>query len=571
VISFAPTCQRRSPILNVVLMVSLGFALMLLMGRLLHADESVDPRAATVRVWAGPSQGSGVCVSPDGLIITAAHVVNAPVGPGEWAPRGSIRTPASVEVEFQNKPKEKARVVIVSGPGQPTDVAILQCAGRGYPCLQLAQVSPSVGDQVVTLGFPAGRFARLEGEVTHVGLTEDKSHDVITSWGRPNPGHSGGPLIDSDGHVVGVCSMGTVDISTWCGKIQKSEQVGMYARVESIHGLMAQSGLALQLTGKTKVKTKLKFKVWVKRDKTCRACELLKADLEAGRIRIGGKQIASLVDITWCDVDRTPKEAAAAGVTSYPTMIMEETGDRVEGYINADEFAARVSVLIGPQDAPAFDPPAERPRLFPDDGAIRASAPPAPPSNPVDAAATDLPATVDGTGLRVVLLVKQQDLSWWQGQAVAAAEKFAENGLRNKINAALGGKADVLVCFQRTQPKRYADLVTITGASGTKNAAVIVLVPETAKGVLGTVAGLIEGKLQKLTDGDWKHASVETIYEREDPDNYQAVIESLDKLEVAPAAGDDQSWWAYLVSAIGGTVAGLRDAFLGAKAKGAKA
>lgn len=575
----APTCQRRSPILNVVLMASLVGALILLvnaLSRTAHGQEISYQRSATVFIQNTGGTGSGVCVSPDGVIVTAAHVIYIPAPQKLLTPRGAMTLPTAVEVTFPNRQPESARVLAVSKVGEPTDVAILKCSGSDYPALRLAEASPAVGDSVVSMGYPAGLFAQLDGRVTYVGMTDNKSFDCITALGRPQPGHSGGPLIDARGQVVGIACKATIDVVDICGRVKLDEQIGFYARVESVHQLMATKGIATQFTAanrpqkRTRSTGKIKVTIWYQ--KPCTYCDSQKLDFDNRKIMIKGRVVNDFVEARWKSIDEFPQEAAAARIEKVPTTVFDDTGDRIEGYLSADDFAAKVSVKLGPRlvDTPVdlgppglFEPlPNEREPVIP---------PPEPQPRPEtnsDQAAT--PTTIDGTGLRVVLLVKKQDLSFWQGTAAAAAEKFAEKGLKNRINTALDGKAEIVVCFERTSPGRFADLVEVTGSDKEKNAALIVLAPKTFDGLAGTVASVIEGKLKKVTDGDWKRATVQTIFEREDPEDYDAVIEALDESEPVDQAGSD-SILAYVITAITSALAGIRDAMLGHKLKVAKA
>lgn len=578
-ISYAPTCQRRSPILNVVLMASLVAALILLVNALsrnVHGQEVSYERSATVFIKNTGGTGSGVCVSPDGVIVTAAHVINIPAPQKLLTPRGAMTLPTAVEVTFPNRQPESARVLAVSKAGEPTDVAILKCSGSDYPALRLAEASPAVGESVVSMGYPAGLFAQLDGRVTFVGLTADKSFDCVTALGRPQPGHSGGPLIDARGQVVGIACKATLDVVDICGRVKLDEQIGFYARVESVHQLMATKGIATQFTAanrpqkRTRSTAKLRVTIWV--SKNCKYCPQLKDDVEKRRIKIRGKVLNDIAEITYCDFDAMPQQAAMAGIVGLPTVICEDTGERIEGYLNADDFAARVSVKLGNRliDTPVDLGP---PGLFEPLPNDREPVIPPPEPQPRPAAKSDqavTPTTIDGTGLRVVLLVKKQDLSFWQGTAAAAAEKFAEAGLKNRINTALGGKAEIAVCFERTSPGRFADLIKVTGSDKDKNAALIVLAPKTFDGLAGTVASVIEGKLKKVTDGDWKRATVQTIFEREDPEDYDAVIEALDESEPVDQAGSD-SILAFVITSITSGLAGLREAVLGHKLKVAKA
>ncbi len=573
------TCRHRSPLHNAFMLVLIGICLLMLLSLKGHGADLSYYRSATVFVNNTDKIGSGVCVSPNGLIVTAAHVINIPASTSMFAPRGAMKIPTAVEVTFPGRNPESARVLAVSKAGEPTDLAILQCSGTDYPALRLAEASPAVGDPVVSLGYPAGLFAQLDGRVTFVGLTQDKSFDCLTALGRPQPGHSGGPLIDGRGQVVGIACKATLDTVDFCGNVKLDEQVGFYARVESIHELMAAHGVVTQFTAGTgrpvKAFKKLHATVWVQHP--CKYCDQQRADFEARLIRINGRPINDFVEVTWRDMNQFPAEAAAAGVTGTPITICEETGDRIEGYNGAKDFAAKVAVKLttprtsGPRvDARVqlgppgvFDPlPAERPPVIPA---------PVPPAQPAIVAETkadpvESPKVIDGTGLRVLLLVKRQDVSFWQGTALAAVESFAEGGLRSRINTALGGKAEVVVCFERTSPERFANLIKVTGADSDKSAALVVLAPKTFTGALGDVTSVIEGKLKKLTNGDWKRATVQLVFEREDPEDYDAVIEALDQSEPT-SSGDSGSIYAYVITAITSALAGIRDSFLGHKVK----
>lgn len=574
---YAVTCNRRSPVRNAIMLAVLVLTLLMLLSLKGHSAEPDYQRAATVLIHNGDGLGSGVCVSRDGLIITAGHVINLPAPPQMFgSPR--MKMPTAVQVTFPGREAEAARVLGVSKAGEPTDLAILKCSGNDYPGLTLASASPAVGEEVVTHGYPAGFYARLEGRVTYVGLTKDNSFDTITAWGRPMHGHSGGPLLNQRGQVVGICSQGTSDYFDFCGREHLTPQVGLYCRVESIHAMLQARGLTTYLAGnrrdgersKSSIRASVKLRVKVYVQKGCKPCDHQKDDFNSGRIRINGRDARELFEVTWVDVNENSREADAAKITGMPTTICLDTGDRIEGYTSAESFAAEVSIKLGNRPLPTQPGPENPPPLF---GPLPGEVIP-PPEPPPAAAAErvekvekkDQPETVDGTGLKVVLLVKKQELDWWQGQAAAMAEKFAENGLKNKINAALGGKAEVVVCFERTQPDRYASLVDVIGSDGDKRAAVIVLAPKTFSGVVGVVASVVESRLKKLTDGDWKKAPVHLIFEREDQANYDAVIEALDKSEPVSQA-NDQSLWAYVITAIGSALAGIRDAFLGHKVK----
>ena len=136
--------------------------------------------------------GSGFIISPDGHILTNAHVV-AEAG--------------EVTVRLTDKREFKARVV---GMDKRTDVALLRIDGRNLPSVRVgnsAQVR--VGEWVATIGSPFG----FENSVTS-GIVSAKARILPDENFVPflqtdvaiNPGNSGGPLFNLNGEVVGINS-----------------------------------------------------------------------------------------------------------------------------------------------------------------------------------------------------------------------------------------------------------------------------------------------------------------------------------------------------------------------------
>lgn len=95
---------------------------------------------ATAVVHAGGAVGSAVFVTPDGYLLTAAHVI------------GSAR---SVFIRPRQGDKLRARVVRLD---KKRDVALLQVAGRrvDWNCLVVSDMEAKAGEDVYVLGTPAG-------------------------------------------------------------------------------------------------------------------------------------------------------------------------------------------------------------------------------------------------------------------------------------------------------------------------------------------------------------------------------------------------------------------------------
>ena len=149
-------------------------------GRAQPSDEPAQPRG----------MGSGFVLSPDGYIMTNAHVVE---GADE------------VIVTLTDKREFKARLI---GADKRTDVAVVKIQATGLPVVKVGDVSRlKVGEWVMAIGSPFG----LENSVT-AGIVSAKQRDTgeylpfIQTDVAINPGNSGGPLINMRGEVVGINS-----------------------------------------------------------------------------------------------------------------------------------------------------------------------------------------------------------------------------------------------------------------------------------------------------------------------------------------------------------------------------
>jgi serine protease Do len=137
-------------------------------------------------------EGSGFIVSPDGYILTNAHVV---ADAGE------------VTVRMTDRREYSAKVV---GVDDRTDVAVLKIEADGLPTVHLGDPDQlKVGEWVVAIGSPFG----FENSVT-AGIVSAKARSLPGDAYTPfiqtdvavNPGNSGGPLFNLRGEVVGINS-----------------------------------------------------------------------------------------------------------------------------------------------------------------------------------------------------------------------------------------------------------------------------------------------------------------------------------------------------------------------------
>ena len=138
------------------------------------------------------AEGSGFIVSPDGIILTNAHVVN---------------DASRVTVKLTDRREFKAKVI---GVDKPSDVAVLKIDANNLPTVTLDPADDvKVGEWVVAIGSPFG----FENSVT-AGIVSAKSRTLPDESYVPflqtdvavNPGNSGGPLLNTKGEVVGINS-----------------------------------------------------------------------------------------------------------------------------------------------------------------------------------------------------------------------------------------------------------------------------------------------------------------------------------------------------------------------------
>jgi serine protease Do len=136
--------------------------------------------------------GSGFIVSPDGLILTNAHVV---------------ADASEVTVKLTDRREFKATVL---GTDPQTDVAVLKIDARNLPAVKLGKANAvRVGEWVVAIGSPYG----FENTVTS-GIVSAKARSLPDGTSVPfiqtdvavNPGNSGGPLFNLNGEVIGINS-----------------------------------------------------------------------------------------------------------------------------------------------------------------------------------------------------------------------------------------------------------------------------------------------------------------------------------------------------------------------------
>ncbi len=154
----------------------------------------VERRTSRGRGPAG--SGSAWVLTPDGYLVTSAHVVHGGVG-------GFAHTADGRQLAFD-----------VVGEDALSDIAVVRAAGGDLPAAAVGDADRlRVGELVVAIGNPHGLAGSVTaGVVSALGRslpTQSEGHmrlveNVIQTDAALNPGNSGGALADSRGRVVGI-------------------------------------------------------------------------------------------------------------------------------------------------------------------------------------------------------------------------------------------------------------------------------------------------------------------------------------------------------------------------------
>ena len=151
---------------------------------------SKKARAATVSIRYGAAHGSGVIISPDGLVLTAAHVTTA------------LNTGARVRMADGREVR-----AVTLGRHNPLDASMLKLQANGpWPYLPVGKSNNlRRGQWCIATGHPGGHIED-RGPVVRLGRILEFDPELIRTDCRLSGGDSGGPLVDMRGQVIGIHS-----------------------------------------------------------------------------------------------------------------------------------------------------------------------------------------------------------------------------------------------------------------------------------------------------------------------------------------------------------------------------
>ncbi|HEY2224629.1 S1C family serine protease, partial [Actinomycetospora sp.] len=236
---------------------------------------------SVVQLRGASGEGSGIIISPDGLILTNAHVLEAGQAQSQESGQGGLgglggllgggqeqqqqpQAAPQLQAVFQNGQTAQVQVV---GTDATADLAVVRAQGVSNltPVALGDSGQLQVGQGVVAVGSPLGLSGTVTSGIVSAlqrpvvaggqGSGQATVSDAIQTDAAINPGNSGGALVDMDGRVVGItssiASLGSSSGGGSGGGGQQSGSIGLgfaipINQAKTIGDQLAKQGFANQ-------------------------------------------------------------------------------------------------------------------------------------------------------------------------------------------------------------------------------------------------------------------------------------------------------------------------------------
>lgn len=529
-----PSCEIRAHRRQRLALVALLLFVALALALGVKAAGAAEREAAC---WLGGC--SGVCVDASGLVLTAKHC--------DFGDQ--------VDVEFRAIGKTVPGRKVYTGSFADDDVVAFQLPPGSYPAAAVAAQPPQRGEIVYTFGYPSGKFEALTGTVIGLAKYEDGTPIIATTI-PARGGHSGGPLFNLQGEVVGLCSTSLtarapqrVEIpgdSNWIGtdRLQAALQ-------------FVQQGPKAPLPA-TPRRLYVFTAVW------CGSCQTFVSDyarnidglqdwLQAQGIERtkGGKHYGAVenVAIGWDrpEIARACEVATGQRPKLLPTFWVDGAKDVLVGYAGPAKLKAYVAAQLA-----AAPPPQPTPAPAPEPEPFQRQAEPTPVPDPrlTDPPGPEAPDVANWSDVKAIVLVAKQERGAAFGAAARMALELESGAIRRKLQEATKGRADVELVTERLSPGRFAAVSQAAGVTVEALHVVLLVRQQDLGAVRGKAVELVENAVTGLTERSAR-VPIDFVSERVSPELYAAIAASL---QTPDGAADEPptSWWVSALAAVAG-------------------
>ena len=493
---------------------------------------------------------SGVCVDAAGLVLTAKHC--------DFGDQ--------VDVEFRAIGKTFTGRKVYTGSFDDDDVVAFQLPPGSYPAAAVAASAPARGEIVYTFGYPSGKFEALTGTV--IGLAKyDDGTPIIATTIPARGGHSGGPLFNLQGEVVGLCSTSLT--------ARAPQRVEIPGDSNWIGTDRLQAALAFVQQGPKAPPPATPRRLYVFTAVWCGSCQTFASDyarnidgmqdwLHAQGLERtkGGKHYGAVenVAVGWDrpEIARACEVATGQRPKLLPTFWVDGAKDVLVGYAGPQKLKAYVAAQLA-----AAPPPQPTPAPVPEPEPFQRQAEPTPVPDPrlTDPPGPEAPDVATWSDVKVIVMVAQQDRGVAYGAGARLALEQASGAIRRRVQEATQRRADVELVTERLSPERFAAVAAAAGLSVDK-LHVVVLVRRQDLGALRAKAvELIERAVTELTERS-SRVPIDFVSERLNPELHSAITAALNAPDTANVEASASSWW---MSAIAAFVGLLKRRFLNAK------